>query len=822
MKTYEELAESIGNGSIIVMPDEDSVRSLLEYKIRNCGCSTVRMAQVISFDQFWDSFFPARRRLKKADAAIRHLFATDMVKNHSDKLTYFIPAALSDDNKLSFVSFISDMLPNIEDALNAGPEYQKDIEYLYDEYKKFLKRIGCYESSFTKVEDFAEPEGHYVIAFVDADPGLSRKLSYLIDDKKVVSADDVFKISSDIKPDLHVYKNERQEIRSVFMSINKTLRTGQLHTDEIAITVPDLATLRPYLERDAYLYDIPLDFKGGQTFRESPAGRFISYLDRLNDTYFDTYTLRDFAYDPAFPFKEREELQQYVLNAIRRGTTKILKEERFEGLQRSRLHFFGAFDDMLNASNASDFISAFKRLESRMLLPSTVWSKSFKHSWEMLQKSVAKLIELESTTGGFGNCEIFSLLLSSIMDSRYEEKSKGVGVYSWPASAYKHFKRNYVISMSEDRARLVSESAPFLAEYEKKGKCSVEDTTENAVHLSMQNADECIFSFSKETYEGKALPLTVFSSHVDATYNEDEDIWRYVPGTRGITEIPRVMNKGHENAVAISNDVYDNPFASMKLAENHEFSSTQLDAYNKCPYKYALDRFFKMDKAESYEIRDGWNTEIGTRIHKVEELYFNEASRTSSDYGIDSRLESLLEDQFDKWRNRISADGGALKDDVPYLTPEMEAYIGKKYLPVMKKFTAKYHGDYNRWACEVELNGKIEGYNFTGKADMVASNASENVILDWKTGDTPKDSVQFDVYRELLAPEYGRGNKATYLNLKEGKEVDHGEKEEDVEKIKNSCSKMMAGKWAAKYDFNNCKNCSYRRICRKGYGDDEE
>jgi CRISPR/Cas system-associated exonuclease Cas4 (RecB family) len=128
---------------------------------------------------------------------------------------------------------------------------------------------------------------------------------------------------------------------------------------------------------------------------------------------------------------------------------------------------------------------------------------------------------------------------------------------------------------------------------------------------------------------------------------------------------------------------------------------------------------------------------------------------------------------------------------------------------------------------EYSLSCKVDKYWVGGRLDALMKEENNFFILDYKTGNIPKDAqwdFQTIIYllcTDKLLNEKGGYNKLRfiYLGLKNNieKEIlfDEGLKKQYEEKILLSCEKIKMAMNSNYFEKNNktCKNCEYFKIC---------
>lgn len=199
------------------------------------------------------------------------------------------------------------------------------------------------------------------------------------------------------------------------------------------------------------------------------------------------------------------------------------------------------------------------------------------------------------------------------------------------------------------------------------------------------------------------------------------------------------------------------------------FSPNMLKTFETCPQKYLFKYVQKISMPQKSS-----HFEKGKKIHALANYYLR---------GDDiSKLETALdEDELKIWEN--------LKQN---------EFFQKTYV-----------------ASEYNLSCKIGEYWIGGRLDALVKDENYYYILDYKTGQIPKNpeyDFQTMVYLLCASKKFGNNIKFVYIDLKNNQNcvIDF---DKDYEKpILEMCNKIKNAKPSVEHS-KKCEFCEYRKIC---------
>ncbi len=829
---YETLFCMIDSGKKLVLPTENAARSLLECYVREKKCS-VSFSSCIAFDRFREMLFKRDSSKKPADSLVRLLFSKSFVSRNSDRIRYFIPDSGYEELKERIVYYIASLLPSFDEDASMNSDLEKDVRLLKESYEEFLDKAGYYEPSYIRgLENMLNEE--YVLLFPSSSLEM---LSFLrcIRDKRNISIYEPYKRCLDA---VEVYENEKIEIRNTFLKI-KELVKGRVPLDRIILTVSGYERLRPYIEREAYLFDIPLNFIRGKSALEYPAGKIFRLMKDLYDNDYDIKILEKLLLDQSLPLRDAGSSRRFVLNAIERGISRATGDKvRYSECDvNSVYHDLKHYVDSINATSDPDYLvnqvkSLFQKLlKDEQFTGNAEDERVLSHIMDSLLKFSSYVKEFKS--GSLLSSERLFPLFLHYMDSQVyvpQEKVKGVKVYPLKEDAGVYSDYRFIIALNETDARLKKKNVSPLSDYEMLSERDEIDITGNLLSLYKEISGAVTYSASINTYNGYSLPLTEFAAKTDGKLLKDpigneHNILKEKSIDYDLYPLTKLSyENASDKALALKRPEED--AASEMRAKgvldpaSWTFSSSQADKFSRCPYLYLLDYVMHLSSSRPYEIEDFPYFELGNALHKVIELYYKNGGGD-----VDEKVDEYLGSILDLWQVRKELGRDLEVRNMDYsalsLTDETRLYIESKYRSGLIRLINEINSREMDVNLEVKLEGEISSLLFKGYSDAVLIDEDGKAeIMDFKSTKVPSSSMQFDIYRFLLEKSGTAVASAHYATIKDGKvkkAYSFSGNEELEKKVAEMGDKIKEGEFKAVNSASGCKDCRRKGICRRRF-----
>lgn len=592
----------------------------------------------------WDSFkeaavaadLPGRR---PASSELRLVFCADLLSRNAEKpfLSTIVPPEHRESWK-PFAPSLSSSLPatiRLGESGGRGPSRAgrsgalADYRALRERYRAFLEERGFYEPSWES-RRFDARGVKWNIFFPELIEDFSEYESVLSG-----RPESEVRIVRDRPPRSGVLVEHPSllgEIRWALEGIGRAIDEGRACPDEIAVTVPGFSALKPYIEREAAVFGIPVDFRSGTSLAEYPAGRFFSLIARAVDSGFSFQDLRDLLLSGGIPWREREEARRlvefglrytvlcpwteggrrvdpWIATFARSGERKSGPESFYRGLSAQ----LGEFP---KARSFSQLKAAWFAM-SHSLLDGEGFPEDLDR---VFARCVAAMDELGRAQRDAGLEEApwaFSLFLQSLSSQRYVPRTTpgGVRFYDYRVSAGIRPKIHYILNASQHALDVRTGGCPFLRE-DLRAALSLEerDSSEDFIRRYAESGREVHFSCSATGLDGAQIPHGYFLGERDdrdrpATVRgpsgREEEYWR---GKADFPErIARVQRKGMESAArsaflplgADFRSAADSGWGELAAEGVTSLNVSMINAYRACPFAWFFGQRLKARTDES-------------------------------------------------------------------------------------------------------------------------------------------------------------------------------------------------------------------------------
>lgn len=529
-----------------------------------------------------------------------------------------------------------------------------DMRMIFKSYVSFLDKGGFYEPSYADVSFDGSGKIFYIF-YPQINDDFSEYYSVLSQSENVVFIT--------LPPDLESeklcvqYPDARKELRRLALSLRE-LQTSGVDLRRIAVSVPDLVNIRPYVERELRLYDIPFVVRDGLSYTKNSGGDIFSkILDCIkNDCSFDS--VRNLLSDGFIPWKNPE----MNLRLIQAGSKlrcicpvsagRDVWEESFEGkedyieeykyykrLKKALIRFENAtsFEALYEAwiyfrdgeSDGEGFVDWEKFLDTE--------DPTYHLSNKVLGQMLTQLNEFSSIEQKYlinrRNLKDFDYKLQSYLaffvnemdDQKYNEnaKSYGVNVYSYRVSSCADFDYQFIINANQNDITIPLKSLSFITDEKKREEFGLKAETEDglctedasAVFVALygkqhksSGSKKVFWSSSVQNFNGAAITHTALDVIDVDDVNENDE--------KSFSIIKKLNVLDEKDYVRFSKDRYfswqKSAFDSfMKLEPEMKNSgeyTSGIDLENRTPEninKKASKKIYEAADVFDYEDKDG-------------------------------------------------------------------------------------------------------------------------------------------------------------------------------------------------------------------------
>ncbi len=190
----------------------------------------------------------------------------------------------------------------------------EDYSILYARYSEFLEKNKLFEPGWIDEIKFADKKQHYYIFYPE-------QIEDFIDYAGIFSAAEnvsiVYLPKETMPPKCYEFPDSRSELRKTILRMVALVNSGKADWTQIALTVPDFETYRPYLKRELELYSVPFVFRAGEPLSKNCAGRIFKEISACRNNEFSFDSVRTLLLDETVPWKN--EIQAVKEKLIREG-----------------------------------------------------------------------------------------------------------------------------------------------------------------------------------------------------------------------------------------------------------------------------------------------------------------------------------------------------------------------------------------------------------------------------------------------------------------------------------------------------------------------
>lgn len=789
--------------AVFVFPSDIAASLWLEEALELTGSGTLPQERFVAWDRFKEEAVQANVRGKSpVPGVLRKLYSLDLASRNARSdppyFTSLIPFAHAAGGKV-FADWIARILPQLEmwerksSKASQAQDEDADLEFLKKDYTGFLDAHSLFEPAWQR-PPLKDTGKRYIIFFPEAIEDFNEYAPLLVSSAFVET---VHVPIPEQPPILSTYANAREEITSVALSIERSIRDG-CSPENIALSVPDLETVAPYVMRELELRGIPAEYRSGFPLGKLPAGRLFSLLSQCTSTLFSFSSMKALLLDRLIPWKNRGLAESLVSFGIRNhcvtswaenGTAIDVWEEAFRSPTRGetsdwRLAEFyrslsRAMRDLASAESFSVirkryFLFREKFLDITLLAP---------EDDAVLARCVEELTSLAALEKEFAALlpeSPFSFFVSTLDEKKYvaQRATTGVNVFPYRVAAGTPFLKHFVIDASQDQITVLYSQLPFLRR-DRRDELNVDDIDASSAFLSIYAASGASFSFSARTFSGYRTPHGWFTlteageKSDDNPYTTEREWFAGAPidtcARADLCARDRVhapQKSGVESYLAMRTgkrfsylrDIYGEslPALAARISERQMrgddgigtnvpgasvlVTQTDLSVFSRCPSKWMLSRALALDEeASDAELFNDRN--LGILYHDVlQKLY---AAIRDEDHAFNAKkLDAYREHAFELARV-AAADHAEFRG--PIASPLIESLVKKigDGIGLILARDAELLDGFVPALLEGELSHTADGIKYFGKIDRVSVRESDGVavLIDYKSGKVNSPSV---------------------------------------------------------------------------------
>ena len=747
---------------------------------------------------------------------MRRLFSDSLVRRNSEEVFFksVIPPLYAKGGAV-FVSFISRLLPSLaywEKLVNesnvAVDTEDEDFKIIKNEYSAFLNRYNLFEPAWEEIK-MAKLEFRYVIFFPELIEDFAEYDALLKGPQFIrIGAETV----SDGACECVLFNSAREEIRSAVMELERIHDEEGVPYEDMAVSVPELEKMEPYLTREFNLRHIPFVRRAGKKLGEKGAGRLFLLVNECASSQFSFNSLKALLLNDHIPWNEKDKnlslirfgiKYNCVSSYVQDGKNIDIWEEAFNQaykndgrelqtyyreLKRHILSLAGA----KSFSDIQKYYFAFRGEASRQgLLDMGKISEEDNAVLGRCIKELNFLIELEEKLNDptFVPASPLAFFINCLEEIEYvrADQGRGINIYEWRVASASPFRCHFVLNASQSASSVLYQPMKFLRQ-DKRKALALDDSDATGAFFKLYNTGEdnpykCRSRISASTlsFSGWAIPHSFFSqskiikaltasTSKEDSYREERRFWKerqFDSTDAGFQKIYYFQKSSFDiwKNTLIQKD-NDFSFFYSPVNANHikelllktildkdgylnVTATKDLNVYYACSLFWLYARVFEAEKF-SLEVMLLDDTSLGLVYHKILEKLFTKIKND------DDIFQSRHLDTYKKWLPEItrehikneSAFRGPLA--VPLVSPQA-AGMSKKIAAILD-LEAKFYDGYRVAELELPVTFKTEELFIKGIIDRVSvSPEGEILIIDYKTSDLPDQTKIEDLKEHPLS-----------------------------------------------------------------------
>ena len=861
------------DGVISVFPTQTSLQFWKERYTRLSEKGVIRSDKLLPWDSFLRVLYPPTEK-KEIHPITKHLFFHTFLQSESSEHLKWFVYPNEEGERTNFLFSLLELIRSYEDlrllqhldadSYNKIPkEYLSDVELIVGAYTSFLEKKELVDYDILPLSTTHLPQDsdiQYHIFFPEVGKLFHRftLLKNLPSYIHVYYEDKEERASSILS-----YENELMESRSILVKIRSLLEQG-VPSKEIVITAGDIKSIREYIELEARKEEIPLQVVESRPVETYAGGKFFSLLSDVVAQSFSFESVRRLLLDPRLGFKDRAMHLRLCKKGAELGITEgnlIESEDQWLtrlGLSNRQLfHWYNTFRSYLIRLVNS---STFKEMQTHLftlisfLCEEDQWEGNqldvFTYSLAQLGplQEALSLVELDEVSSLYS---LFVQLLQSVNYAPQHTKG-GIHLYPYTTSVGISPLYHFVMGCTIEATSIEAKKLALLSEYQWGGTL-----TQEASDLFFSHYQSCgksvEFSYASESFGSSSSlvhPYFMRSGEIEkvdyvprSLFDQEKEAWR--TPSYSFTPTPAIANtfkKGKRTA--FSPPRIDTASLKTRMAYNHiitderglaRLSSTQMDAFFACPFKWASQYVYKLRK-QTYDYLLEDHAAIGSAQHSLLERFFSHLSGPFHQEKSSEYLEvfhQLLHQVLKEYESSVSAP-----------LPFAMNYIKKRHFSNLEAIITAEGETFDGYT-SIAFEAKEEreypdnGYILIGRIDRMSEDSEHHTaVIDYKKNYTVAKSAykksdtlpshQLILYAKLLRDSESKEvTDAAFYNIEKGEYVslwnqDSLEERDRLIEIFEQDAVMMVssfhqGALGATPSDSACQYCDYRPLCRRRY-----
>jgi len=815
------ITENIRNNkAIFVFSTDIACFTWAEWAVKNSSVRAVARDRFKAWDSFKEETTEDLHSGHPVPGLLRKVFVENlMTENASNPVFKKIISPEFAADSSSFTDWVSSIIPSLKswhdryEKIYGGKiqdDEDADYELLYRRYSDFLLKDPV--TGLERDEKLYEPAwetknllvdgNEYYIFFPEILDDYADYKDFFengnIPNLHVFFVKDTDDINKEVTADY--FTNSRTEFRKLCLELRHIHETEKISWRDMAVSLPDIDTYLPYVERDLKLYAIPYVVRSGRKVTGINAGSVFTCVKNVHDEDFSYDSMRALLTNSFVPWKHlnlNEELvregaaRKCIINYEKNGKPVDVWAESLKFVQNIQVReWYSVIKKWVKSlCEAKDFQSVRQAwftardqlFDFDSLSTDSECNLVIGHCLEKLEA----LVELEEHYH-VKVSNPFSFFISELDNSVYQpqQKNAGVNIFKYKVASTAAFKYQFVVDGSQTNLSVMNSQLKFLNNEKRAAlKISDEDAATESFIL-LYGKDEGRFSCSQSTVNGFAIPHSRLKTEKDPSDIIPEELKKYdLPGQelnfiKGGSEKPEAVyemqsagNKGFlyykdvNGTLPEENKITDGLKKLISVKAFNEgmvkVNASALSAYFPCPRKWLFS--YILDLSEDSLTSELFNVfDVGNIYHRVLEKFFgyyhennkpvplvNENGELPDEDKILDQIKIYLKEVYEETDVRKALSFNRMETKSPLLKEVMESQIQQVaafFIPVLRSLCTPYDeahsndsGFGNAYVAATEgkfTDNENPNYSLYGEIDGVFCDDDKLSIIDYKTNYT--------------------------------------------------------------------------------------
>lgn len=664
-------------------------------------------------------------------------------------------------------------ITSLEDFSFKSIRLKNALIHLRDAYSDYLKSNNLSDTAYDEFRILPRDK-RYVLVVPESSiemQKLIRKIGQGIFDEINLS-----KEAKDVKR-IHFYSNERIEIREVFKDVINKLENGAKASD-IIITAADLQRSQKYIEKEAEAVGLKLIYNQRTPFVMTPCGMLLSSLIEF---------MRSKSWHAVHGLSQLQSLGSMAKGRLQRISMMMIDIQAYD--IRSLKHRLIGYkpksqSQIEELKKDTDFLYSLggdKELNE-------IWNSFLGYFQIPLDKKAEGWMESEEIIRYAGvtddNYHAVIALMSSLTCSS-SVADNGIKVFEYGSDILYPAAVRYIIGLSEQTMTVSYSDYSFLPYYQKSDNQIQIDTSKELLRSYTVASSELKISGSSSCFGAVHSFPVFFYGKENASIEETEE-------TSSNCEVEELKKKRADGPEELWKGV------CFQDGDSGFISGSNIDYAEKCLLRAKLSNQKTMRNSRSrWSPTDQNQATEGNIMHAV----ISEYLKTSFSFN-ERLLVSILQ--------RKCIESGLTGREVAFFLKKYEEGI-KGLLNLINSLHAQ------SICCEKDIGDGNIPILKNSRADLIIRAEDDtDVIIDIKTGgiDKFRKSDQLSLYSMLLDPNGADNIRNIFFSIRNNEMLEREVESIDLDKIIDAAKQQ---KWTVASKADDCQNCQFGGICRRGY-----